>query len=71
MGNFMDIPVKINSLRFSNDMHKVDCKNDMLTLLCHLGYLSFNDETKCACIPNYEIRQEFEAAIADSGGHQL
>ena len=63
----MDIPVKINSLRFSNDMHKVDCKDDVLTLLCHLGYLSFYDETKCACIPNYEIRQEFEAAIADTG----
>lgn len=62
-----DIPVKVNSLRFSNDMHKVDCKDDVLTLLCHLGYLSFNDETKCACIPNYEIRQEFEAAIADTG----
>ena len=62
-----DIPVKVNSLRFSNDMHKIDCKDDVLTLLCHLGYLSFNTETKCANIPNYEVRQEFETAIADSG----
>ena len=62
-----DIPVKVNSLRFSNDMHKIDCKDDVLTLLCHLGYLSFNDETSRANIPNYEIRQEFETAIADSG----
>lgn len=61
-----DIPIKVNSLRFSNDMHKIDCKDDVLTLLCHLGYLSFNDDTKYACIPNYEIRQEFEAAIADA-----
>ncbi len=66
-----DIPVKVNSLRFSNDMHKVDCKDDVLTLLCHLGYLSFNDETKCACIPNYEVRQEFEAAIADTGWTEI
>ena len=64
---FNDIPVKVNSLRFSNDMHKVDCKDDVLTLLCHLGYLSYNDTTKCACIPNYEVRQEFETAIADTG----
>ena len=64
---FNDIPVKVNSLRFSNDMHKVDCKDDVLTLLCHLGYLSYNDATKCACIPNYEVRQEFETAIADTG----
>lgn len=62
-----DIPVKVNSLRFSNDMHKIDCKDDVLTLLCHLGYLSFNNETKCAKIPNYEVRQEFEAAVADTG----
>lgn len=64
---FNDIPVRVNSLRFSNDMHKVDCKDDVLTLLCHLGYLSYNDVTKCACIPNYEVRQEFETAIADTG----
>lgn len=62
-----DIPVKVNSLRFSNDMHKIDCKDDVLTLLCHLGYLSYNTKTKCANIPNYEVRQEFETAIADSG----
>lgn len=62
-----DIPVKVNSMRFSNDMHKIDCKDDVLTLLCHLGYLSFNDETKCATIPNYEVRQEFETAVSDTG----
>lgn len=28
-----DIPVKVNSLRFSNDMHKIDCKDDVLTFL--------------------------------------
>lgn len=62
-----DVPVKVNSLRFSNDMHKIDCKDDVLTLLCHLGYLSFNDETSCASIPNFEVRREFETAVADTG----
>lgn len=66
-----DIPVKVNSLRFSNDMHKIDCMDDVLTLLCHLGYLSYNTETKCANIPNYEVRQEFETAIADSGWSEV
>lgn len=61
-----DIPVRVNALRFSNDMHKVECKDDVLTLLCHLGYLSYNGKTKCACIPNYEVRQEFETAVADT-----
>ena len=62
-----DVPVKVNSLRFSNDMHRIECKDDVLTLLCHLGYLSYNSLTKCASIPNYEVRQEFEAAVADTG----
>ena len=66
-----DVPVRVNALRFSNDMHKVDCKDDVLTLLCHLGYLSYNNETKCASIPNYEVRQEFETAIADTSWREV
>ena len=66
-----DIPVRVNALRFSNDMHKVECKDDVLTLLCHLGYLSYNNETKCACIPNHEVRQEFETAIADTSWREV
>lgn len=66
-----DVPVRVNALRFSNDMHKVECKDDVLTLLCHLGYLSYNSETKSACIPNYEVRQEFETAIADTSWKEV
>ena len=66
-----DVPVRVNALRFSNDMHKVDCKDDVLTLLCHLGYLSYNNETKCASIPNYEVRQEFETTIADTSWREV
>lgn len=66
-----DVPVKVNSLRFSNDMHKIGCKDDVLTLLCHLGYLSYNNQTKSASVPNYEVRQEFETAIADTGWKEV
>ena len=61
-----DVPVMVNSLKFSNDMHKVGSKDDVLTLLCHLGYLSYNRDSKTAVIPNYEVRQEFETAVADT-----
>jgi len=61
-----DIPVKVSTLRFSNDMHRIDCKDDVLTLLCHLGYLSYNNQTHSASIPNFEVRQEFDIAIADT-----
>ena len=61
-----DIPISVNHLRFSNDMHQIESKDDVLTLLCHLGYLSYNQETQQANIPNYEVRNEFEVAIAAS-----
>ena len=61
-----DVPVRVNALKFSNDMHKVGSKDDVLTLLCHLGYLSYNRESKTAVVPNYEVRQEFELAVADT-----
>ena len=66
-----DVPVKVNALRFSNDMHKIDCKDDVLTLLCHLGYLSYNRESKTAVVPNYEVRQEFEMAISDTDWREV
>lgn len=61
-----DIPVKVSTLRFSNDMYRIVCKDDVLTLLCHLGYLSYSNQTNCASIPNFEVRQEFDMAIADT-----
>lgn len=59
--------VPMNSLRFSNDMHMVESKDDVLTVLCHLGYLTYNRDTRCASIPNYEVRQEFEISLQDTG----
>lgn len=66
-----DIPVKVNTLRFSNDMHQIECKDDVLTLLCHLGYLSFNRSTSQALIPNYEVKKEFETAISDTSWNEV
>ena len=34
-------------------------KDDVLTLLIHLGYLAYNQEKNTAYIPNEEIRREF------------
>ena len=52
--------------KFSNDMHDVRCKDDVLTVLIHLGYLSYNPETKKCFIPNFEVKQELENAVEDS-----
>ncbi len=59
--------VKVNTLSFQNDMRNFEVKDDVLTLLIHLGYLGYDAETKEAFIPNKEIIGEFENAMSVSG----
>ena len=48
---------------FQNDMVSFRDKDDVITLLIHLGYLGYNQKYKQAFIPNEEIRFEFAMAI--------
>ncbi len=41
-------------------------KDDVLSLLVHLGYLGFDDETSEAFIPNKEILDEFKTSTKSS-----
>lgn len=59
--------VKVNTLSFRNDMCNFEIKDDVLTLLIHLGYLGYDSETKEVFIPNKEIIGEFENAMSVSG----
>ncbi|MDE7423287.1 MAG: ATP-binding protein [Lachnospiraceae bacterium] len=59
--------VKVNTLTFRNDMRNFESKDDVLTLLVHLGYLGYDSETEEAFIPNKEIVREFENAMSVSG----
>ena len=52
---------------FGNDMHDVRSKDDVLTVLIHLGYLSYDGENKECYIPNHEVRGEMENAVKSSG----
>ena len=59
--------VKVNTTRFQNDMSVIQSKDDVLTVLIHLGYLSF-DWTKNECyVPNYEVAGELTNAVEDTG----
>ena len=58
---------KIKSGRFQNDMTTFKSKDDVLTLLIHLGYLAYDIDAKEVYIPNEEVRDEFNNAIADTG----
>ena len=48
---------------YQNDMVTSEDKDDVFTLLIHLGYLAYNKEKRMAFIPNEEIRSEFMRAI--------
>lgn len=56
------VPIKIGT--FSNDMLTFHKRDDVLTLLVHLGYLNYNEVTQCAGIPNKEVSQEYINAIS-------
>jgi len=59
--------IRVNTTRFSNDMTTLVTKDDVLTLLVHLGYLGYNSFTNTVFIPNKEVSGEFVNAI--EGAH--
>jgi hypothetical protein len=60
--------IQINTRKFENDMTTFACADDVLTLLIHLGYLTYDFDSKTCRIPNEEIRQEFISCIEDDKG---
>lgn len=58
---------RINTRTFQNDMSNIKSKDDVLTLLVHLGYLAFDSAKKEVYIPNQEVADEFKNAVEYSG----
>lgn len=63
--------VFVDTMSFQNDMVSFACKDDVLTLFIHLGYLAYHQKTKTAAIPNEEIRQEFISATRNGWGQTV
>lgn len=59
-----DVEVRTNS--FQNDMVTFKNKDDVFTLLIHLGYLAYNQKKRTAYLPNEEIRSEFIDAVEEN-----
>ena len=57
---------KVNTRTFQNDMTTFKNKDDILTLLIHLGYLAYDSRTASVYIPNAEIQEEFKNAVEGS-----
>ena len=58
--------VIINASKFQNDMTTFQSKDDVFTLLVHLGYLGYDEETSEVYIPNNEVVESFVNSIEDS-----
>ena len=63
--------VTINTGTFSNDMTTFSSKDDVLTLLVHLGYLNYDSENEMVCIPNKEVSKEYMNAISTMDWHEV
>ena len=67
--------VVVNVAKFQNDMVTFKTKNDVLTLLIHLGYLAIKPDSDIRVdniskfavhIPNEEIKMEFRNIVEDN-----
>ena len=60
--------IPINTGTFANDMTTFAGRDDVLTLLAHLGYLNYDSRTGSVSIPNKEVSQEYVNAISAMEG---
>ena len=58
--------IDVNTSKFQNDMTTFKSKDDVLTLLIHLGYLGYNSSNHTCYIPNKEVSTSFIDSIEDS-----
>ena len=54
---------KVNVETFENDMTRINSRDDVLTILIHLGYLGYDADKEEAYIPNEEVRKAFGRAV--------
>ena len=59
--------IEIDTRTFQNDMKSLSSADDVLTLLIHLGYLTYDFDTNEVWIPNNEVQSEFISCIKDRG----
>lgn len=59
------VEVPVHTSGFANDLTTFRGKDDVLTLLTHLGYLAYDSERGTVHIPNEEIRIEFAKLVRE------
>ena len=59
--------VTVNTGTYVNDMTTLNSADDVLTLLVHLGYLTYDARTREAFVPNREVMGEFANSVSQGG----
>lgn len=62
---------KIDTGTFQNDISSFKSKDDVFTLLIHLGYLAYDRRIESVYIPNQEVREEFVRAVRNGNSPEL
>ena len=55
--------VYVDTTEFRNDIRIIRSKNDVLTVLIHLGYLAYDEKEQECYIPNKEVADEMNNAL--------
>lgn len=59
--------IEVNTDNFENDFETFHNKDDVMTLLIHLGYLTYHEDDETIRIPNEEVRAEFKKILSGTG----
>ena len=63
--------LEVNVDGFENDVESFKYKDDVITLMIHLGYLAYNNKEKTVRIPNKEVETEFSNLLKNSDNTKL
>lgn len=63
--------IPVNTGTFENDMTTFATRDDVLTLLIHLGYLTYDSIAETVTIPNKEVSQEYVNAVSTMDWHEV
>ncbi|MCD8130786.1 MAG: ATP-binding protein [Lachnospiraceae bacterium] len=58
--------IGIETLSFQNDLTSFKSRDDVLTLLIHLGYFAYDEPRNQAYIPNLEVAESFKVAVQNT-----
>ena len=57
----------VDPVGFRNDLSQINSRDDVLTVLIHLGYLGYDRHEKECYVPNLEVSDELKNAVKDTG----